>query len=122
MISPEGEKKFLPGGRAKGATFPIGQGERWLCEGYATGLAIKAALDAVYRRRVCVVVCFSASNLVNGLGDFVVADNDQSGAGKDWAEKTGLPMWMPPDVGTDANDFFLAHGARKLGEELLGIT
>lgn len=119
---PEGFlKKFLPGGRARGAVFAIGSEKASvLCEGYATGLSIREALRAVYWP-ARVVVCFSAGNLAHvakRIGGFVVADNDASGAGQKAAESTGLPWWMPPDTGTDANDFHLAHGARALAREL----
>ena len=39
-------------------------------------------------------------------------------AGEKHAKHTGLPYWMPPDVGTDANDFHQAHGVEALAKEL----
>lgn len=118
-ITPDGAKKFLAGGRAKGATFSIGRGERWLCEGYATALSIRAALASMYRQ-ACVVVCFSAGNLMNVSGDFVIADNDASGTGERYAVQTGLPYWMPPEKG-DANDFHQAHGLSALAGHLRAL-
>ena len=76
-ITADGEKKFLPGGRAGGAVFRIGRGgRRWWCEGLATGLSIQAALKTLYRKDE-VVVCFSASNLAKvATSGMVVADHD----------------------------------------------
>lgn len=118
-INTDGEKKFLPGGTAKGSVFFIGSGpEYWLCEGYATALSIRAALAELYRP-ARVVVCFSAGNLATVAGRlegrrFVVADNDASGTGQRYAEATGLPWVMPPEQGQDANDYHRAAGARAL--------
>lgn len=116
-ISAAGAKKFLFGGKAKGSVYKIGSGvEHWHCEGLATGLSIAAALKALYRRGT-VVVSFSAGNLANvakAIGGFVVADHDASGTGERVARETGLPWWMPPDVGADANDFHQQHGIRNL--------
>ena len=91
----------------------------WYCEGYATGLSIQAALKHLYRDDR-VVVCFSAANIaaVAGREGLVVADHDANGVGERYALKTGLRYWMPPDVGTDANDYHLAHGVKALAGEL----
>lgn len=123
-ISPAGEKKFLYGGKAKGSVFFLGPymaRERWLVEGYATGLSVKAALREQYIDAQ-VIVCFSAANLahvgrlVKGLRPpaYVFADNDASGAGEQAAKDTGLP-WVMPGEG-DANDMHLTQGLRALGE------
>jgi putative DNA primase/helicase len=96
-ISADGTKLFLPGGKAKGSVFFIGPllaQERWLVEGYATGLSVRAALRELHREAQ-VVVCFSAGNLAH-VGRlvkelrpkaFVFADNDKSGAGAKAAAK-----------------------------------
>lgn len=120
-IDPDGNKLFLTGMRAQGAVFKIGNDyapERWLCEGYATGLSLRAAL-ADLRRKALVVVCFSDSNMVHVAPKVrqpvrVMADNDVSGAGKRAAEKIGFSWVMPPDEGDDANDHMLKHGLRSL--------
>lgn len=124
-ITTYGQKKFLAGGKAKGSVFMIGRGyERWLCEGHATALSVRAALTSLYRQAT-VIVCFSAANLAHVArkvrGQYVVADNDESGTGERYACKTGLPWWMPPEVGMDANDFHLAYGVRALANELNGL-
>jgi putative DNA primase/helicase len=120
-ISADGSKLFLPGGKAKSSVFFIGPmvaNERWLVEGYATGLSVRAALRELHRTAQ-VIVCFSASNLAH-IGrlvrnpSYVMADNDESGAGEKAAKDTGLPFVMPPEVGTDANDMHQRDGLRAL--------
>lgn len=120
QITADGEKKFLAGGKARGSVYRIGSGqEAYLCEGYATGLSVKAALEALYRQAT-VVVCFSAANVAHvaeRIGSFVIADHDESGTGQRYAEKTGLPWWMPPEPG-DANDWHQARGIRALADAI----
>jgi putative DNA primase/helicase len=119
-ISADGSKLFLPGSKAKGSVFIMGRGgrQRWLVEGFATGLSVHRALMDL-RRSAEVIVCFSAGNLRHVAGlvrrpAFVMADNDESGAGQEAAEATRLPWVRPPDVGDDANDMMLRHGLRAL--------
>lgn len=106
-------KKFLPGMRAKGAVFRIGTGaETILCEGYATGLSIHAAVKRL-RLSVSVTCCFSASNMVHVArtqSSFVMADNDASKTGELAAIASGLPWLMPDEVGTDWNDVYSTEG------------
>lgn len=126
-ITAEGDKKFLSGGKAKGSVFFIGPmsgcAERWLVEGYATGLSLRAALREIHRDAQ-VIVCFSDSNLAH-IGRIVkplrpkahvFADNDESGAGERAARQTGLPWCMAPTVGDDANDFHQREGVRALAK------
>jgi putative DNA primase/helicase len=131
-IADDGTKKNLPGGRMSGASFTIGSGFREvLCEGYATGLSIKAALSGLClpARVTC---CFSAANVAT-LAErrpqaIVVADNDKPvaqfgglGTGEHYARKTGLPWAMPPEMGTDANDFHISDGLPALQRLLLDL-
>lgn len=120
-IAEDGTKKFLTGGTAKDAVFHLGRGlTDVLVEGYATGLSVRVALNAMYRR-ARVVVCFSAGNLASVARlyrGFVVADNDESKAGEDAAKKSGLPFVMPPKVGMDANDWHQQEGLDALCELL----
>lgn len=119
-INETGGKLFLKGGKAGGGRYVIGRGRVvWYCEGYATGLSVQAALKHLYRDDR-VVVCFSAANIaaVAGREGLVVADHDANGVGELYALKTGLRYWMPPDVGTDANDAMLNHGVKWLAGEL----
>jgi putative DNA primase/helicase len=111
MIDIEGGKKFLHGQQAKGAEFVIGRGDLhcWV-EGYATGLSV----HAVDRQRFTVHVCFSAGNLAHmAKTGIVIADNDQSKTGEGSALATGLPFYMPPDIGTDFNDLHKQIGTFK---------
>lgn len=109
LISRDGDKKFLFGQQCAGAEFLIdGGGVDVWCEGYATGLSIQAAMASI-KARCRIHVCFSAGNMeamakVAGRG-FVVADNDISGTGERAAKATGLPYFMPPDIGSDFNDY-----------------
>ena len=59
FIGPDGDKKFLTGGRVKGCYFGIGKPDGVLCiaEGYATGASIHEATGYV------VAVAFSCGNL-----------------------------------------------------------
>lgn len=77
-ISPDGEKRFWPGASVKGATCKIGRVTSPLivvCEGFATGLAIYAAIP-----QSLIVVAFNAGNLSKiTIGDglaVIAADND----------------------------------------------
>ena len=124
-IRPDGSKRFLAGGRASWAVFRLRDRQPyWYVEGYATGLSVKEALGYLYRHDQ-VVVCFSAGNIpkvsLSSRRSMVIADNDESGAGERAAQQTGLPYWMPPEPGTDANDFALEHGIGRLAVELRGI-
>ena len=82
MIGPDGSKKFLPRGKASEAVYKIGKGaERYYCEGYATALSVRAALQHLYRDRHCEVwVCFSAGNIPkvaeSRRRSMVIADHD----------------------------------------------
>lgn len=111
------DKKFMPNGRTSGSVFKIGRGEQtWFCEGFATGMSLKEALD--FMRQSAQVVCtFSVHNLIKvarGSQGFVMADNDSSGAGAKSAQETGLPWMMPPTVGQDANDYHTEEGLLRL--------
>lgn len=126
LISEEGSKKFLPMSRTKGGIFPMGSGsEVYLCEGYATALSVREALKALFRQ-ACVVVCFSAANVshvASRLGQYVIADHDKPNpntgerAGEKYAIQSGLPYWVPGDLG-DANDWHQKYGLRALAQEL----
>ncbi len=122
-IDEGGEKRFMPGGRAGSTVHRLGRSRvKWYCEGYATGLSVRAALHHLYRRDE-VVVCFSADNMTKMAyaPGYVVADHDKSDVGRMAALKTGLPYWMPPGVGTDANDFHQRHGVKALADALRGV-
>jgi putative DNA primase/helicase len=128
-IWEDGTKKFLPGGKAQGSAMLLGNNrprEKWLVEGYATGLSVRAALKDLHREAQ-VIVCFSATNLiqiakhVRGVA-YVMADNDASGTGARAAASTGLPWIMPPEQGYDANDLHQKHGLRALVKLVLQLS
>lgn len=114
LIDEQGTKKFLYGQRTKGAAFLMdAKGFPIFCEGYATGLSIRAIMTALkipYR----IFVTFSAGNLqeVAGAvtGGFVVADNDSSETGQRAALKTGKPYWLSDTPEEDFNDYHLRVG------------
>lgn len=115
-ITADGEKKFLAGGRTRLGVFRLGgfNAERVvLCEGYATGLSLDAALSRLGRHHA-VIVCFSARNLELVAERFpravIAADNDASRTGEMSAKATGLTWTMPPDVGCDWNDVHQRRG------------
>jgi phage/plasmid primase-like uncharacterized protein len=123
------EKKMQPAGmKAKGAVFRMGDKtapETFLCEGYATGLSIHAALRSV-GLRASVLVCFSANNLVTVSRmvrgkTYVFADNDKSQAGEKAAIETNLPYCMSPVVGDDANDIHVRAGLMAVCQQLMAV-
>jgi len=131
-IAPDGSKRFLPGGRVKGGIHRLGspKGRVALCEGFATGLTLKAAF-ALLPGPWAIVVCFSAGNLVAVAPEFpgavVCADNDHPDkrgikAGEEAAKQTGLKWVMPPDIGTDYNDMHRARELIHVVEALRGVA
>lgn len=126
LIAANGEKRFLPGSRTKGAIYRLGtkagQARRVvLCEGYATGLSIEAALQRLPGPNA-VIVCFSAMNLQHVATRFpsavVAADNDMSATGEEAAKSTGLKWTMPYEVGTDWNDVHRNLGLHVVVERM----
>jgi len=115
------EKKMLPGMRAKGAVFRLGDRKArrtWLVEGYATALSVECALRML-KLRDSVLVCFSAGNLIHVASEIegcalVFADNDESGAGQRAAIATGLQYCMAGTVGYDANDMHNHEGIYRV--------
>lgn len=123
-IAPDGTKLFLPGGRTKGAIYRLGneKPERVaLCEGFATGLSVQAAMKLL-PWRFAVIVCFSANNLLAVSRNYptacVCADNDESAVGQRTAEQTGLRWVMPPTIATDFNDMHQSAGLIHVVEAL----
>ncbi len=127
------EKRFLFGQKTGGATYVIdNKGPKWFCEGYATGLSVRAALQAI-KTRYTLIVCFSAGNLLkvtrnHGEG-FVVADHDhastqaplEGGMGVKVATDSGLPFWSAGEAGMDFNDYHRKHGLFKASQALKGL-
>lgn len=120
MIDRTGAKKFLTGQRTSKAEFVFDTGALnaadWWVEGYVSGLSLRACLAAL-KQRYRIHVTFSAQNLKQmAHSGYVVADNDQTGTGEAAAIATGLPFWMPPDPGTDINDFHVKHGTFRASQ------
>lgn len=120
------QKKFLPGGATKGHFATIGGtiGERvYIAEGFATGATICETT------KTPTVIAYSAGNLVPvteairelhpGADIIIVADNDASGVGKNYADqaaaKYGATVIMPPIEGMDANDY------KQAGHDLIAL-
>lgn len=123
MIDEQGDKKFLYGQRTSMAEFIFdGKGPHIVCEGLATAMSIRLALKAI-KRPYTLHVCFSAGNMVKIAaslpGGYCVADNDASQTGEQSAKKIGWHYYMPPEVGTDFNDFAQAVGVFKSSQALL---
>jgi len=122
MIDEDGGKKFLKGQRTGDAAFTFdNKGPHFLCEGYATGLSIRAAMKAL-KRRYNLHICFSAGNMVKVAsklpGGFVIADNDKNKIGELAAQKIGWPYWMSDVEGEDANDTHQRLGLFRFSQEL----
>lgn len=132
------EKKYLYGQQSKGAVLRLGPRqarESILCEGYATGLSLEAAVRQM-RMSATVLVTFSAHNLVyvaeHTTGDrFVIADNDPiqrdpvkalqnpGQQGERAARATGLRYAMPATEGQDANDCHVSDGLMAVAQLLM---
>lgn len=120
-IAEDGQKRFLAGGRVSGGIYRLGcpivkARKVILCEGFATGLSLEAAL-ARLPGPTAVVVCFCARNLEliaqSVRATLVCTDHDASQVGQRSAERTGLPWVMPADVG-DFNDLHQRAGLQAL--------
>ncbi len=135
LIWEDGAKKFLFGGEMGGTSHRIASGAcTWLCEGYATGLSVRAALKGLGMRST-ILCCFSASNIVAVARHvkgrvFVAADNDPIpksdpfngiGTGEHYARKTDLPYGMPPYVDNDFNDMHQHDGIFAVQRVLTSI-
>lgn len=130
LIFPDGEKKFLYGGKLKGYSHVLNpKAMRFiLCEGFMTGHSLLASLWNIQQHNIGVVICFSSWNicemakLVNKTS-LVVADHDPKdkngrSPGVFAAMRTGLPYWYPPDQGMDANDYMRKYGLDALSKEM----
>lgn len=129
-IAPDGDKRFLPGGRVKGCYHAIGKpgGALIVCEGYATGASIHEATGQA------VAVAFNAGNLepvalalrakYPSLKIIIAADDDHLTDGNPGMTKARAaalavggylikPEFGPdrPDKATDFNDLHQLAGA-----------
>ncbi|MDH0740200.1 toprim domain-containing protein [Achromobacter spanius] len=119
-------KRMATGMRATGAVLRIGSDralETVLCEGYATGLSIDAAIKQL-RLNAAVLVCFSDSNMRYAAAQvpgkkYAFADNDKSGAGERAAKEAGLAYCMSDVIGEDANDLHMRAGVLPVAMKLM---
>ena len=119
-------KRMATGMRASGAVLRIGPAsalETVLCEGYATGLSVDAAIKQM-RLNASVLVCFSDSNMRHVAGlvpgkKYAFADNDKSGAGERAAKEAGLAYCMSDAIGEDANDLHMRAGVLPVAMKLM---
>jgi putative DNA primase/helicase len=129
-IAPDGEKRFLTGGKVHGGHFVIqGKPEKPLavCEGYATAASIHFACDCT------VYVAFSANNLpaVAGIARskfpdapiLICADNDEAGRskGQEAAQMAQARFILPAfttGTGTDFNDLHQGEGLQEVRRQL----
>jgi putative DNA primase/helicase len=122
-ISADGEKKFLYGQITKEAELVIdNKGRHILCEGYATAMSVRKALQSL-RKHYTIHVCFSASNILQIASKYdnciIVADHDPVGI--QTAKKTGKLYWLSPLAGEDFNDYEVRVGAIEAGKSLIAI-
>jgi len=129
-ISPDGEKRFLTGGKVHGGYFVIqGNPEKPLaiCEGYATGASIHLACEYT------VYVAFSASNLpvvagiarsrFPGKAMLICGDNDEAGRskGREAAQAAQARLVLPSfsaGAGKDFNDLHQGEGLQEVRRQL----
>ena len=124
-INGEGEKRYYTGGATGGKFWMLGNlsepGPIYIAEGFATAATIEAETG-----RPC-VISYSASNLPKVTGSIrdmygntqelvIVADNDESGTGQNYADqasaKHGARVILMPEKG-DANDYVQNGGDLK---------
>ncbi|BCH32618.1 hypothetical protein MesoLjLc_45480 [Mesorhizobium sp. L-8-10] len=121
LIWEDGTKKFLFGGEMSGASHRISRGgSTWLCEGFATGLSLRAALKGL-GLSATILCCFSAYNVVVIARSitgrcFIAAENDKPiaqygglGTSEYFARQTSRPF-LKPLVGSDINDMHMSEG------------
>jgi putative DNA primase/helicase len=122
IIGHDGAKRNLLRGQMSGACYRISTGiETWVCEGIATALSVRAALQFL-GRSATVLCAFAANNVARVAasirGSIVAADNDKPneflgglGTGEYYARASGRQWTMPPEPG-DWNDYHQRHGLR----------
>lgn len=118
FIEANGSKRFLSGQITKGASLVIdNKGQDILCEGFATAMSVRRAMQSL-KRRYKIHVCFSAGNMLEiakGIGSpFVVADNDPVGVKT--AREIGK-YWVG-DEGMDFNDQEKRDGTESVAASL----
>jgi len=116
LIDEAGGKKFLRGQATRGATYVIdNHGPDILCEGLATGLSVRRAMQHL-RQRYRIIVCFSAGNMAaaSRADALIVADHDPAGL---TAAQGAARVWVG-EPGADFNDHEQAHGTAAAAASL----
>ena len=127
-IAPDGEKRFLQGGKKKGCFYTIPGGNiTAICEGYSTGCSIAESTGWT------VVVAVDAGNLPtvaeiwrknNPTMEIIVCgDNDANGKGQDSANKAAqaisATVKTPLQPGMDWNDVHCQEGIEAVKSALV---
>jgi putative DNA primase/helicase len=119
LINPQGEKKFLSGGKMKGGCHFIGLLKKeepvYIAEGFATGASIHEETQSL------TVVAFNAGNLIPVAQDLrkhlpdieIIIAGDTDDTGRKFAELASqsihgtviYPPFQDPTQGTDWNDY-----------------
>jgi putative DNA primase/helicase len=140
-IGPDGDKRFLPGGRVSGCYYSIGKpnGMLIVCEGFATGASIHACTGHA------VAVAFNAGNLESvavalrakypTLAITIAADDDWRTDGNPGLTKAtaaalvvngqlAVPEFQPgrPDKATDFNDMAALCGSDAVKRAIEGAS
>jgi putative DNA primase/helicase len=122
IIGQDGAKRNILRGQMSGSSYRISTGhETWVCEGIATALSVRAALQFL-GRSATVLCAFAANNAARVAasirGAIVAADHDKPikhlnglGTGEFYARASGRQWTMPPEAG-DWNDYHQRHGLR----------
>jgi putative DNA primase/helicase len=122
IIGHDGTKRNILRGQMSGASYKISTGhETWVCEGIATALSVRAALQFL-GRSATVLCAFAANNVARVAasirGAIIAADHDKPvehlnglGTGEFYARASGRQWTMPPEPG-DWNDYHQRHGLR----------
>jgi len=121
FIDPEGNKRFLSGGKKKGCFSPIGapSGKILIAEGYATAASLHEST------KQCAIAAMDSGNLIHVAQEMrrlfsdveiiICGDNDASGVGQDAAKKAALAVGgkvlIPETIGADWNDVISGGGA-----------
>jgi putative DNA primase/helicase len=139
IISPDGAKRFLTGGRKRGCFHRLGVIEDGkpilITEGYATGASVYKAT------RIPTVIAFDAGNLEDVVEELkraypkssltIAGDDDQKNeknVGREKAEVTAtrfncnvvFPQFRNPEAaGTDFNDLYLQQGLEEVKTQIL---
>ncbi|MDO9451183.1 MAG: DUF3987 domain-containing protein [Rugosibacter sp.] len=146
FIAPNGDKRFLPGGRTSGCYFAIGNaadiekhGALVICEGFATAATLRESTG------FATLACFSAGNLLSvatsqrekfpAVKIIIAGDFDKSGTGQRAAAEAAqavsglvaIPQFTAGELATDKppsdwNDYARLHGLDAVKAAIAGAS